>query len=92
MFNLISAYYNKRFSNLYIIQNKNECKKDYLLIFGGTLYCIPNNEKNIDSPIVASNKTSSSSQIPLVYFSSRSFRLSILSCLILFSTISIILI
>tara|TARA_Y100000389_G_scaffold105954_1_gene102827 strand:+ start:8780 stop:8935 length:156 start_codon:yes stop_codon:yes gene_type:complete len=49
MFNLISAYYNKRFSNLYIIQNKKECKKDYLLIFGGTLYCIPNNEKIIDN-------------------------------------------
>ena len=46
MFNLINIYY-KNFSKLYIIQNKNECKNENLLIFGGTLYCIQNNLNSI---------------------------------------------
>lgn len=65
MFNLINRYYNNRFSNLYIVQNKNECKKKYLLIFGGTLYCIPSNLNSINNWAVKQNEKGLSANIPV---------------------------
>ena len=64
MFNLINIYY-KNFSKLYIIQNKNECKNDNLLIFGRTLYCIQNNLNSIHNLHEKYNKKDLSTNIRL---------------------------
>lgn len=41
MFSILYSYYYKRFSNLYITDINEKCKKHYnSLYFGGTKYCV----------------------------------------------------
>lgn len=67
MFNTIYKYYNIRnFTNLNIIQHKNECnKKNYLLVFGGTIYCLENNSNTIDNWEIKHNDIGLTPNIPV---------------------------